>query len=104
MSTGLLSFAQSLAFNSEGGVKWVSRNNRPCQARPTLANKNSNEPLYYPFTVNVNICGESYNTIDDLYALVCVPDKAGNINVKVYDLISRVNETSYLVKNAYLVY
>ena len=34
---------ESLASNSEGRIKRVFRNNRPCQVRPTLIDKNSNE-------------------------------------------------------------
>ena len=42
---------------SVGGLlvpKCVSLNNRPYQARAKLADINSNEPIYYPFTVSVN--------------------------------------------------
>ena len=53
--------------------KCVFLNNQPCLARPTPININSNEPLYYLFTVTVNDnkCGGRFNTIDghmdDLY-------------------------------------
>ena len=53
------SFHLSLDSNSEGRIKFVSLNNRPCQARPILANINCNEPFYDPFTVSVNKCGGS---------------------------------------------
>ena len=36
--------------------KCVSLINQPYQAGATLVNKNSNEPLYYPFTVSTNKC------------------------------------------------
>ena len=84
------SFDESLAFNSKGHIKCVSLNNRPCQSRPTLANINSNEPLYYQFTIIINKCGRSYNSIDASYAQVYVPDK-------VFNLMLRVNETRYFV-------
>ena len=60
MFIGLLSvcskgrFGESLASNYEGCIKYVSLNNRPCQARPILVNINSIEPVYDPFTVTVN--------------------------------------------------
>ena len=44
----------------------VSLNIRPCNARPTVVNINSNETLCYPFTVSFNKCDESCNIIDDL--------------------------------------
>ena len=67
------SFGESLASNSKGHIKCVSLDNLTYQTRPTLVNTNSNERLYYPFTVNINKCGGSCNTIDDPYAQVCVP-------------------------------
>ena len=48
----------------------LTLNNRPCQARPTLVNINSDETLFYPFTESVDKCGGSCNTIDDQYARV----------------------------------
>ena len=48
------SLDESLASNSEKFIKDISLNNRPCQARPTLVNINSNEPLYSPFTVSAH--------------------------------------------------
>ena len=60
------SFGESLVSNSKGPIKCVTLNNRPCQAIPTLVNINSDETLFYPFTVSVNNCGGSCNIIDDL--------------------------------------
>ena len=62
------SLGESLASNSQKCIKDLFLNNRSCQARPKLVNINSNEPLYYPFTVSVNKFGRSCNTIDDPYA------------------------------------
>ena len=31
--------------------------------------------LFYPFSVSINKCGGSCNTIDDPYVSVCVPNK-----------------------------
>ena len=56
--------------NSEKRIKCVSLNNRPSQASSRLVNRNSDEPLYYPFTVSVNKYGRSCNTIDDPYARI----------------------------------
>ena len=92
-------FGGSLASNSEGYIKCVSLNNQPCQARSRLVNINSNELLYYPFTVSVNkYCGSS-NTIADLYARVGVPNKVKIMNVKVLNLMSGVNEIRFLAQH-----
>ena len=54
-----------LASNSKEPIKCVSLNNLPCQARPTFVNINSNETVFYSFTVTINKCGGSCNiTID----------------------------------------
>ena len=76
----------------------VSLNNQPCKARPTIINMNTDKNLFYPFTVSVNRCRGSCNTVDNPYARVCVPNKVKNINVKVFNLMSGVNETRFLVQ------
>ena len=66
---------------------------------PTLFNINASDTLLYPFTINVNECGGSCSTIDDPYPRVYVPNKAKNINVKVFNFMSRVNEARFLVQH-----
>ena len=51
--------------------------------------------FFYQFTVSANKCGRNFNTVDDPYARVCVPNKAKNMNAKVFTLISEVNETRF---------
>ena len=43
----------------------MSLNSQPCQTRPTLIDTKSYDILLYPFTVNVNKCGGSCNTVVD---------------------------------------
>ena len=69
------SYGEILFSNSKGPIRYVSPNNHECQTRPTLANINSDETLFYPLTVSVNKCGERGNTIDFPYVQVCVPNK-----------------------------
>ena len=83
-------FGGSLDYNSKIPKKCVSLDNRPCQTRPTLANVNSNQPLFYAFTVSAQKCGGSCNTIDDPYSRLCVPNKIKNVNVKVFNLMMNV--------------
>ena len=70
-------------------LECVSMNNQECNIR----NLKTNEPLFYPYSININKCKGSCNTINDLYAKICVPDNINNANVKVFDLMSRTNET-----------
>ena len=91
-------FGKSLAFNSKRPIKCLkSLNNHPCQARPTVANINSDETLFYPFTIIVNKCDGGCNATDDPYAPFCVPNKVKYIHAKVFHLISGVMETRLLV-------
>ena len=62
------SFGRSLASNSKRTYKMCISKNRLCQGTRTLTKINSNQPLYYPFNVGVNICGGSCNVIDDPYS------------------------------------
>ena len=66
-----------------------------CRPRPVIINPN--EPKYL-FIFSVNKCGGNYNAINDPYAPACVPDNVNNMNVKVFNLMSKVNETRFLVQ------
>ena len=65
----------------------ISISDQPCQSRPTIVDINSNETLHYPFSVSVNKCSGSCNTIDDPYAQIFVPNETKNMDVKGFDLI-----------------
>ena len=95
-STWSLSFGKSLASDI---IKCTSWKNQTSQASPMLTDINSNEPLYYPFTVTVNTCGVIFTTIDDRYAGISVVNKMKNRNMKVFNLISRINETKFFVQH-----
>ena len=68
-------------------------NNQPCKARPQIIYVNSNEPIFYPFSIKTNKCSDNCNNINDPYAKICVPDVVKDLNVKVFNLMSRTNET-----------
>ena len=44
----------------------------------------------------MNKSSGSYKNIDDPYAKLCVADAVKNINVKVFNLVSRTNETRHI--------
>ena len=74
----------------------ISTNNQPCKARRNIINVNSNEPIFYPFDIKTSKCSGSCNNINDPYAKMCVPDAVKNLNVKVFNLMSRTNETRFI--------
>ena len=66
-------------------------------SRPKIIDVNNNEPVFYPYRIKVNKCSGSCNNINDPYAKLCVPDIIKNINVKLFNLMSRINETRQIV-------
>ena len=84
-------------------MKCLSMSNQLCHARPTnfdiKFNENSNINSNINYSVSVDQCGGSSNAIYDTYARICVPNKVKNNNVKVFDLMSEVNETEFLLQH-----
>ena len=62
-------------------------NNQEFKVRPEIVNVDSNEPLFYPFSIKASKCSGSCNNINDLYAKLCVPDVIKNMNIKVFNLM-----------------
>ena len=71
-------------------------NNQKCKVRPETINVSSNEPSFYPYSAKMSKCSGSCNKINDSYAKLCVPDVAKNMNVKLFSLFSKTNETRYI--------
>ena len=76
-----------------GVLKCVSINNQKCKVRPEIVDVSSNNPIFYPFSVKINRCSGNCKSINDPYARICVPDVVKNLNVKVFNLMSRSNES-----------
>ena len=89
-------FVAAMTFFSCNAVKFASMNNQVCRTRPEVININSNDPLFYPYSIKINKCSGSCNNINDPYAKLCVPDVVKDINVKVFNLMSRTSETKYI--------
>ena len=51
---------------------------------------------FYPCFVKLIKFSGSCNNINDPYAKLCVPHVFKNINVKVFNLMSRTNETRHI--------
>ena len=49
----------------------ISRNNQECKVRPQIVNVNSDEPVFYPFSIETSKCSGSCNNINDLYEKLC---------------------------------
>ena len=77
-------------------LECVSMNNQECKIRTETINLNTNEPLLYPYRIKINRCKGSCNTINEPYAKICVPDLIENTYIKVFNLMSRTNETRHI--------
>ena len=80
--------------SSVKSLECVSISNQECKVKPEIGN--SNEPIFYPFSIKTSKCSGSCNNINDPYAKLCVSDVIKNLNVKVFNLMSRTNETRHI--------
>ena len=71
----------------------ISMSNQECKRRPQIVSVNGDEPVFFPFSIETSKCGGSCNNINYPYVKICVPDVVKNLDVKVFNLISRINET-----------
>ena len=78
-------------------LECISMNNQEYKVRPKMIDVNSNEPVFFPYNIKVNKCSRSCSDINDPYAKLYVPDIIKNINVKVFNLMSRINETRQIM-------
>ena len=62
----------------------ISIKNQECKIRPEIININSNNPIFYPFSIKINKCSGNGNNINNPYAKFCVPDAKKYLNVKVF--------------------
>ena len=83
-------------FTNASSLSFISMNNQECEARPEIINVNSNNPVFYPFSIKTSKCSSNCNNINDPYAKICVLDVVKDLNVKVFNLMSRTNETRHI--------
>ena len=81
-------------FANINSLSCISVKNQECETRPQIVNVNGDEPLFFPFSIETSKCSGSCN-INYPYAKICVPDIAKNLNAKVFNLMSRTNETRH---------
>ena len=65
--------------------------NQECKLRPEIINPHSNNPVFYPFSIKSSKCSCNCNNINDPYAK--------DLNVKVFYLMSRTNETRHIKRH-----
>ena len=74
----------------------ITLKNQECKVTPKIVDIDSNNPIFYPYSVKINKCSGNCNNINDSYAKICVPDTVKDLNVKVFNIISKTNETRFI--------
>ena len=71
-------------------------NNQECKVKPEIVNVNSNELVFYSFSIKTSKCSGSCNNISDPYTKLCILDVVKNMNIKVCNLVSIINEKRHV--------
>ena len=81
----------------------VSLNEQKCTTQPSIINLHPNEYtqgfLYYQFVVNLYKCVGSCNSLNDLSNKVFVPNKTEDLNLSVFYIVTKINESKSLTKH-----
>ena len=91
--------------NASNHTKCVSLSNQKCMIQPTLIdlhpNEYSQEFHYYLFSVKLDRCTGSCNTLNELFNKVCVPNHIEDLNLSMFNIITGINELKTLRESIY---
>ena len=89
--------------NGSNHTKCVLISNQKFIVQPTLINLHPNEYSqelhYYPFSVKLDRCVGSCNTLNDSSNKACAPNKTEDLNLSVFNMITGINESKTLTKD-----
>ena len=89
--------------NASNHTKCVLLSNQKCMIQPAFINLHLNECSQefhnYPFAVKLDRCVGSCNALNDLSNKVCVPNKTEDLNLILFNMITRINESKILTKD-----
>ena len=88
-----------MTFSGSLATKCVSLDNELCMIRPTLIGLNPIELNYHPFMISIDKCNGSCNFFDDLSTKKCILNETKDVNAKVFNMITRINEVKTLEKH-----
>ena len=74
----------------------ILMNNQECKVRPQIVNVNGDNPVFFLFSIKTSKCSGNCNNINNLHAKLCLPDVVKHLNIKVFNLLSRTNETTHI--------
>ena len=58
--------------NITNALECISMKNQECKVGSEIINIDSNNPIFYPFSITINRCSGNCNNINDPYARICV--------------------------------
>ena len=70
--------------------------NKECKVRQQIVNVNGDDPVFFSFNIKINKCSGRCNNINNPCTKFCVPDIVRNLNVKVFNLMLKTNETRHI--------
>ena len=89
--------------NGSNYVKCISLSNQKCMTQPTYTslhpNEYSQEFHYYPFVVKLGRYVGSCNTLNGLSNKEYVKIKTVDLNLSVFNMISRINQSKTLINH-----
>ena len=77
--------------NASNQTKWVLLSNQKCES--------NQEIHYYPFSVKLDRCFGSCNTVNDLFNKACISNKTEDLNLSVFNITAAINESKTLTKH-----
>ena len=81
--TILSNFINVSSLLSATPLNCISMKNQECKTRLQVVNVNSNNPIFYPFSIKMSKCSGNCNNINNPYAKIGVPDVLKNLNVSI---------------------
>ena len=66
-------------------------------SRPEIIDLNKDKLVFYLLSIKVNKCRGDCNNINDPMAKLRVPNIVKDMNIKVFNLLARINETRKIV-------
>ena len=74
----------------------ISMKNQECKTKLQVINVNSNNPISQPFSIKTSTCSGNCNNINNRYAKICVLDVIKDLNIKVFNLMSKTNDARFI--------
>ena len=93
----------SLVYNYFSHTECVSLSNKKYGIQSAFINlqpnKYSKKFHYYPFTLKLEKCVKSCNTLNNLSNKVCAHNKTEDLNLRMFNIITGINKSKTLTKH-----